>query len=238
LPLVWLIPALGGKVVPVQVRLALGLTLSGLCLPLLAEHVPEGPGLLWTLVAAREVLVGFVMGFVCACWFRAAEAAGWLTDVFRGAGWAEHASPIEGRRSSPLAALMLFLAVLIFLEIGGVRHVALALAKSYEAIPLRASFGVSPDAAATAVILASAKLIESALGLCAPVLVSTLLADLVMGVIGRAVPQISLSPLGAPLKALLAIGVVLLGLGGLVGAMEGSLGDFLTLVGSATGLVR
>jgi len=189
-------------------------------------------------MVAREVLVGFVMGFVCACWFRAAEAAGWLMDVFRGSGWADHASPVERAKSSPLATLMLFLAVLIFLEIGGLRHLALALANSYEAIPLGGKLAVSPHAVTTAVILASAKLIESALGLCAPVLVSMLLADLVMGAVGRAVPQVALSPLGAPVKALLAIGVMLLGLGGLVGAMKGELGSYLILVGTATGLVR
>jgi flagellar biosynthesis protein FliR len=238
LPLVWLIPAFGGPTIPVQVRLALGLALSGICLPLLSAHTPDQPGLLWILVAVREVMVGFVMGFVCACWFRAAEAAGWLIDVFRGTGWGDQPSPVDGGRSSPMATLMLFLAVLIFLEIGGIRHVALALAQSYEAIPLGVRFGGAPHAMATAVILASAKLIESALGLCAPVMVSMLLADLVVGMLGRAVPQIPLFPLGAPLKALLAIGVMLLGLGGLVGAMKGGLAEFLNLVGTATGLIR
>jgi flagellar biosynthesis protein FliR len=234
LPLVWLIPAFGGPAIPVQVRLGLGLALSGLCLPLLSGHVPGGSPLLWTLVAAREVLVGFVMGFACACWFRAAQAAGRLTDRLRGFDWADGRSPVGDGRSSPLAALMLFLAVLIFLEIGGIRQVALALARSYEAIPLGADVRVPVQAMATAAILASAKLIESALGLCAPVLVALVLADVVLGAIGRAVPQIPVCSLGMPLKALLGVGVVLLGIGGIEAALQGSLAGFLTVVRAAT----
>jgi flagellar biosynthesis protein FliR len=233
MPIAWLIPAFGGPALPVQVRLALGLALSGLCLPLLSGHPPEAPGPLWPLLVARELVVGLVMGLACACWFRASEAAGRLVDAFRGAGSTDALSPVAGERSSPLASLMLLLAVLVFLEIGGVRHVALALERSYEAIPLSAQPGAPSGAMAAAVVLASGKLIESALGLCAPVLVSLVLADLLLGAIGRAVPQIPVQSLGVPLKALLGVGAVLLGLGGIEAALRGSLAGFLTLARAA-----
>ena len=42
LPMVWLIPAFGGPRIPVQMRLALGLGLSGLCLPLLSGRAAAG----------------------------------------------------------------------------------------------------------------------------------------------------------------------------------------------------
>jgi flagellar biosynthesis protein FliR len=86
---------------------------------------------------------------------------------------------------------------------------------------------------AAAVVLASAKLIESALGLSAPVLVSLVLADLLVGAIGRAAPQMPIQSLGVPLKALLGVGVVLLSLGGIEVALRGSLAGFLTLARAA-----
>ena len=233
MPIVWLIPAFGGPTIPVQVRLALGLALSGLCLPLLSGHAPEVSAPLWPVLAAREVVVGIVMGLACACWFRASEAAGRLVDAFRGVGWVDGLSPVGGERSSPLASLMLLLAVFVFLEIGGIRHVALALAQSYQAIPLSAQPGAPSHAMAAAVVLASGKLIESALGLSAPVLVSLVLADLLLGAIGRAAPQMPIQSVGVPLKALLGVGVVLLGLGGIEVALRGSLAGFLTLARAA-----
>ncbi len=238
LPLVWLVPAFGGPAVPVQARLALGVALAGLCVPTLSGHLPTGLGLLWTVLLAREVLVGFAMGFICACWFRAAEAAGRLTDVLRGADFAGVISPASGGRSSPFAALMLFVAVIVFLELGGIGQLAMALAHSYEAIPLTAGLRLEaqPHAAATAAVMASARLFEATLGLCAPIVVSLLLADLALGFMGRAVPQMSIYSLGAPLKALLAIGVFLLGLGGIHAAMQRSLGGFLAILRAATHL--
>jgi type III secretory pathway component EscT len=238
LPLVWLIPAFSGPAVPVGVRLALGIALSGLCLPALSGRVPEEPAVSWILLAAREVLVGCVMGFICACWFRGAEVAGRLVDLLRGADLAVMVTPTGRGRSSPFAALMLLIAVVIFFEIGGPGHLCVALTRSYEAVPLAApAFGVANSwSIVVAVILASAKLFEAALGLCAPVVVSLLLADLVMGLLGRAVPQIPADSLVGPLKALLGVGVVLLGLGSIGAAMRGSLGGFFALLRAAMGV--
>jgi len=233
LPLVWLLPAFGGPTVSRQLRLGFGGALSGLCLPILAAQMPVGGGFAGSLLVAREVLVGVVMGFVCACWFRAAEAAGSVVDVLCGFDFvAAGPSEKDGRRG-PFAGVMLLFAIVVFLEIGGIGHVTLALARSYDAIPVAGSLSVTSaaHAAAAAVLVASAKLIEAALGLCAPVLVALVLADLVLGVIGRAIQQLPIHVLGNPLKTLLGIGVLLLGLGGIRAALQGSLADFVALMG-------
>ena len=119
IPIAWSIPAFGGPSLPGQVRLAMGIGLSLLCLPALAgSPLAEGVVLPWLLVA-REVMVGLVMAFVCACLFRAAEAAGHLTDVLRGAGMEEVPAPDGSARSSPLGALMMLLAAIVFFEESG-----------------------------------------------------------------------------------------------------------------------
>jgi flagellar biosynthetic protein FliR len=174
------------------------------------------------------------MGFVVACLFRAAEAAGRLTDVLRGTNLAEALSPLSGERSSPLGSLFLLLAVVVFLEIGGLGYLAAALARSYEAIPLAASVQ-SPHAqkAALLVMAASAKLIESALALAAPALVAMLIADLVLGALGRAAPSLPVFFVGMPAKALLGVGMVLLGVGTLDGALTAGFRGFLVLLDRA-----
>jgi flagellar biosynthesis protein FliR len=235
IPIVWSIPAFGGPRLPKQIRVVMGIGLSFLCLPVLAGSPPSGGAVLLGLLVAREVVVGVVMGFVCACLFRAAEAAGQFTDVLRGANMAEVISPASGARSSPLGALMLLLSVVAFFEIGGLGHLTSALVRSYEAIPLSAPtrFAGSPYAMAMVAIAASAKLIESTIGLCAPAIVALLLADILLGIVGRALPQIPLYFVGMPLKALLGVGAVLLGLGGLDMALQSGFRGFFDLLGVA-----
>jgi flagellar biosynthesis protein FliR len=231
-PLVWLVPAFGGATLPAQIRLALGLALATLCLPLIAGGVPAAGSALWVLFLLREIGVGVVMGLVVACMFRAVEAAGRLTDIVRGANLAEVISPLSESRSSPLGNLLLLLAVVIFLEMGGIGYLATALARSYEAVPLAAPAltPASLQKVTFVVIAASGKLIEAGVGLAAPALISLLLADLVLGTLGRAVPQIPLYFVGMPAKALLGVGAILVGLATLDGAITASFRGFVGLL--------
>jgi flagellar biosynthesis protein FliR len=89
------------------------------------------------------------------------------------------------------------------------------------------------QAAATAAIRASAKLIESAISLSAPFLVAALLADLALGLVGRTVPQLFLVSAGAPLKSVVVVGVLLLGLGGMQSGLQGILQTFLGIFRTA-----
>jgi type III secretory pathway component EscT len=74
------------------------------CACLSWPEAADGGAVPWVLLVAREVMVGVVMGFVGACMFRAAEAAGQFTDVLRGASMAEVLSPTGEGKSSPLGA--------------------------------------------------------------------------------------------------------------------------------------
>jgi type III secretion protein SpaR/YscT/HrcT len=235
-PLVWLIPAFGGPSLPARVRLALGFALASLCLPLLEGRVPSGGPVLWVVLALRESGVGLVMGFVAACMFRAVEAAGRLTDVLRGANLAEVIAPEQGSHGSPLGDLLLLLAVVVFLELGGAGYLATALARSYEAVPFGAPGPASLHAAVLLVIAASAKLIEAALALAAPAVVALLLADLALGGLGRAVPQVPLYFVGMPAKALLGVGAMLAGLASMDSVLTVGFRGFLGLLERATRL--
>jgi type III secretion protein SpaR/YscT/HrcT len=240
LPIVWMIPAFGGKNVPTQVRMGLGLALAAVCLPQVILGMPRSGGpLFWILLLAREGLVGFTVGFVGASIFRAAEGAGRLIDTLRGANMAEVLSPVSEERSSPLGDIFTLLVTVIFLELGGLPLVTAAMARSYEAVPL--DFRAVPSSlasAATLVIVTSAKLLEATLALAAPAVVALLLADLVLGAVARMAPQIPVYFVGMPLKALAGVGIVLVGLGGLQTALYGSFDGWLGLVERAFGAWR
>lgn len=225
-PIAWLVPAFGGPRLAPSFRILLGGLLALLCLPAVsasggATAAGGGGALLgpveWALVLARELLVGATVGFCVAAMFQAAEAAGRLADVARGANLAEVLSPLSEERTSPTGDLYLLVALVVFFELGGLRALATALGRSYEAVPLTVASGASAlgavRPAAALIVACVAKLLESAVGLAAPVLVALWMADVVLGVVGRAVPHLPIAFAALPAKALLGLGVVLLGMG-------------------------
>ena len=239
LPVAWMVPAFGGASVPAPIRTGLGLGLAVLCLPRLAGHVPEVGPALWILLLVRELAVGLTLGFVASLIFRAAEGAGRLSDIFRGANLAEVISPVSGGASSPLGELTLLLAIVIFLELGGLGHLAVALGRSYDAVPVAATATPAQlGRVAGLVLAASAQMLEAALGLAAPALVALVLADLVLGVIGRAAPQLPVYFVGMPVKALLGVGAVLVGVASLDAALVGGFRGWAALLEKAVAVWR
>jgi flagellar biosynthesis protein FliR len=115
-----------------------------------------------------------------------------------------------------------------------------ALGRSYEAIPLGEQVQLAGRSHTMAIvaIMASAKLLEAAIGLCAPAIVALLLADIVLGIVGRAVPQLPLYFVGMPLKALMGVGALLLSLAGLDIALQSGFRGFWDLLGTVSHLGR
>jgi len=238
-PLVWMVGPLGGVRLPAPARIGLSMLLAGLAGPLLltsaaAAGLAAVPAARLALLLSRELLVGLVLGLVASAAFRAAEVAGHLGDTLRGANLAEVLDPTSGERGSPLAVLYVLIATLVFFQIGGVPRLVEALLASYRVLPIGGGLGVtSTRGAATLVTVVSARVIASGIGLAAPVLVALWLADLSLGLTARAVPQLPVYFLGLPLKGLLAIGLVLLGLGALQAALAGDLAGWVSLLGRA-----
>ncbi|HVU52336.1 MAG TPA: flagellar biosynthetic protein FliR, partial [Polyangia bacterium] len=93
-PVTWLVAPLGGAHFPAPARIAFGLLLAGLAAPALgaaadAAGLAHAGAALIGLVLAREILVGLGIGLVVSFLFHAAEGAGRLVDVLRGASMAE-----------------------------------------------------------------------------------------------------------------------------------------------------
>ena len=232
-PVIWLVAPLGGPRLPATVRVGFALLLALVASPVLLASqnlLPSASGaaladvsvLRLAVLIGREVLVGLCLGLVGSAAFRAAEIAGRLADTLRGANVAEVLVPTAEERSSPLGALYLLLATVVFFQIGGVPRLVEALMHSYEALPIGGGLGAAPASrAALLVAAASAKLIASGLALAAPVVVAVWLTDLALGLVARAAPQVPVYFVGLPLKGLLAIGIVLVGLGALEAALAG-----------------
>lgn len=244
LPVLWLVAPLGGPRLPATVRVGFALLLALVAAPALVatagvSALADVSAVRFALLLAREIVVGLCLALVASAAFRAAEIAGRLGDTLRGANVAEILVPTAEERASPLGVLYLMLATIVFFQIGGVPRLVEALLSSYQTLPIAGGLG-EPAArrAAWVVAIASARLIASGVALAAPVIVALWLTDLALGLIARAAPSVPVYFLGLPLKGLLAIGVVLLGLGMLQGALAGGFASWLQLFAQAVAALR
>jgi len=204
-PLVAIAPFFGDRL-PAAVRLPLGLALA-VAVGSLDVPAPQAGPLLALALILKELAVGATLGFVASLFFHAAEAAGRIADMAGG---------LVG-----LATLYRLLAVVVFFAIGGHRVFVAALARSYQVLPVGEFPGDSGIAGVSALaIRLTAEMLAVALGLCAPVLCATLLADMAAGLLGRFTPDLGQAILALPGRAVATIGVGAAGLLVLVRALS------------------
>lgn len=197
LPLVALAPFLGAQL-PTSVRLALAWGLGVALWPLATPPAEAGP-LLLTALVLKEAAVGAAIGFVASLVFGAAHAAGRLVET---------AGNVAG-----LASAYRMLAVVLFFALGGHRLALTALWRSYQVIPIDAFPAIGAlGPAAWLLTRLTADLIAVALGLAAPVLAATLLADLFVSLGARFAPEVAAAVLALPVRAVAALGTLALGL--------------------------
>jgi flagellar biosynthesis protein FliR len=218
-PIVWLAPIFGGRLLPAPARitLVLGLALV-LAPPAEGGQLQVGLALLGAL--AVEALIGLSLGLLSSLPFELARAGGHLVDVARGASFAEVMAPGLADRATPIGDV-LYLALLVALTAaGGDRLFILALADGFAALPPGAPIALAGGAAMAGSLLdATSALLSTALVLAAPPVIVALLADVVLGVVGRVVPQLPLFFLGMPLKTVLGLLLVAFALGPMLAAL-------------------
>lgn len=201
-----LLPAFGEQVVPVRVRLALALAFTAVVAPAVMPGLPHAAELGMGMFAS-ETLSGLALGFALRLFVHALQIAGAiiaqatsLAQVFAGAG--PEPLPAVGHL---LIMSGLALAVAAGLHIRAAEYLIL----SYDVFPA----GRMPAASEIAGwgLERIARAFALGFSLAAPFTIASLLYNLAIGVINRAMPQLMVSFVGAP--ALTAGGLVLLALG-------------------------
>ena len=87
MPMIQLTPFLGGKIIPIEIKMGLGVLLTILMWPLARAQVgPDMPitAVPFILLMVKEILIGFIIGFINAHIFYVVDMAGRLIDTSRG----------------------------------------------------------------------------------------------------------------------------------------------------------
>lgn len=206
-------PIVASAGIPVRVKVFLVLSLAAAVSPV----VPAGWQLssdvtLATLgqIMVTETLIGASIGFIASIPIVAMQLGGMLMGMQMGLGLAQIFDPINGENSGVIDQLLFYFAISVFLALGGLDVMFLAIVGTFETVPLG---GMTLHAAPVELI---ARLMNSgfdlALRVSAPVVAIMILETVASGVLMKTIPQINILTVGFAIK-------IIAGLAGLIGAM-------------------
>jgi flagellar biosynthesis protein FliR len=212
-------PIYGNKDVPMQVRVLLAAALSLVILPLQGFAVARFGSLPhYALMLGVEAAIGACLGLGVLILLHGMTLAGELIAQSSGLGIAEVYDPAIEENVPLFSRLMFLSAVTIFLCIGGHRMVMAGLLDTFQAIP--PGSGELPTSLADGFTTLVGQSFSLGVRVAAPVVTSLLLATLILGLIGRTLPQLNIFALGFGLNSLLALAALALSFGAAVWAFQ------------------
>jgi flagellar biosynthetic protein FliR len=195
-------PPFRSTVIPVRIRVALSVALAFVVAPQLApDHADLTTAALVGAVIA-QVAVGLALGFVVMLMLAGIQAAGHIIDVLAGFGLASIYDPMSGAASSPFGRLYELLATVLLFAINGHIVIVGGFLRSFDAIP-----ATSLDLGAFAELLTDglSDMFVAAVQIALPLGAALFVADIALGLLGKAAPRINVLVLGLGAKALIAL---------------------------------
>ncbi len=217
--LAWLFvcPPFSNRAIPRQVRVGFAAALGLVSAPdLMGRDLPtDAVGLVGAVLG--QVLIGAAMGFCTVLLFSALQAAGSLIDLLGGFEMAQFFDPMSGSGAAVFGRFYNLVALTVLFAANGHILLARGFLASFEAVP---GTELSLDAISHIGIAALGRLLVAAVQIAAPLLAALFIAEVAMGVISRAAPQMNALVLGLPVKALATITLVGISLVSIPGAVD------------------
>jgi len=189
-------PFYGALNIPVKIRGLLALALAAILTPL-QIHVPVvAPPSFGAMVPllGEELLIGVCLGLGAQLLFSAAQVAGQLAGQLGGMQMAETLNPTSGA-NSPLFAQLLDMTTLgVFVALGGPGQLLSALLVTFQRVPPGQAELPTHFIHYYVALLASG--FELGIRLGAPMILSLLLSMILLGLIGRTLPQLNVLQVG------------------------------------------
>ncbi len=214
-------PIFGTPIMPAPIKILTAVAISILVFPVVQWSGVETSldSLMIISLVVREIFIGLCIGFLARMFLHAMAISGEIISVSMGLSSTQLFNPSTGENSTTINQFQVMLISLLFLAING-HHLFLgAVVKSFELVPLSDSlielsgFQSMGDVVHTIMAIG--------VKLAAPVMISVMLMNVVMGIIGRAVPQINVLITALPLNILVGFLVMIVSLPIVFNQVEG-----------------
>ena len=196
-------PFFGSVAIPARVKTVLVLALTALLYPMVSSKIPQMSISHWPMMAFSELMIGVAFGVVTNIVFDGVQMAGQVLSVQMGYSLVNILDPQTQVESTVVATFHQTIAMLIFLRLNVHLLILRALARSFDYLPPASGRIGAPF---TSYLLhAGSAVFSIGIQIAAPVLSATLLADIALGLLGKASPQLPLMLLGPAIKSILGL---------------------------------
>lgn len=206
-PIFMIVPVLNTSVLAnMQIRNAIIFAMIAGLWPVLGTEGPDlGTDLLaYAALILKEVVVGMSVGFVLALPFWIFNAMGSYIDIARGASMGSMLDMTSGQESTEVEHFVGFCVCVVYLELGGFTLILETLIGSYQQIGLHQQVRVNFDQIASFLSL----IFGQGFVLAAPVLLTLLMLEALLGLLSRFTPQLSAFSVAMTVKTSLALCVL------------------------------
>ncbi len=201
-------PALTDSMIPGITRRAVIVALGFVVFPMVLAQMPAGEPDVWqcSVVAVKEVAIGFLIGFFSAIPFWVAENVGNFIDNQRGATMGEVYSPMNGAQVSSTGVFFTQVVSTLFFVGGAIFVLLTAIYASFDIWPVFGGsfFKMTPEAPRVALGTVD-DLLRTTVVISAPVILVMFLATLGLGFVNRTAPQLNVFFLSMPVKSALGL---------------------------------
>lgn len=174
-------------------------------------------------MAVREAVIGALMGMLGRIFFFVFQIAGELASLAMGLSSAQIFNPTLGGQSTAIEQFHVAFATLFYLAVNG-HHLLLAgLVDSFRLVPLTSELLHTSEFKNMSLIIS--EIVSIGLRLSAPVMISILVVNVVLGIVGKTVPQMNVLVTSFPINILIGFTILILTLP----LMMDQVGDLLEL---------
>lgn len=200
-------PIIGTRSVPVRVRISIAVAITIVIFPIIPAVPDIDPiSLQGTLISIQQVIIGIGMGLSMRVIFIALELAGQAIGQLMGLMMASMVDPLNGNQVPIIGQLYLLLASLLFLVVDGHLMMVRVLAESFTSMPIGTT-GLSSNGA-WEVLIWTGRIINTAVLIALPALVSLLIVNLSFGVMTRSAPSLNIFAVGFPVMIILGVIII------------------------------
>lgn len=219
--LIILMPVLGYRLVPVQVKTGLIALIAMLIYPVVSTTLPQIPvsPLAFMPVATQEIFIAAMLAMVAQLIFAAAQFAGQVMGYQMGLAIANVFDPATSAQISIIGQFAQVLAMLVWIAAGAHNAFLFALSDSFYLLPIGQPLDFSGFSSLNDM---AAGMFELALRLVAPMLLLLFFLYVALGLLSRAVPQIQVFFVSFPLTVGVGFLAFALALPGIVSLMHDS----------------
>ncbi len=200
-------PFFGSVAIPSRVKAILVLSITVLLFPTVGHNLAASTLATWPFMVFMEFLIGVGMGIATNVVFEAAQMAGQVLGVQMGYSLVNILDPQTQVDTTVVSLFYQSIVMLLFLRMDVHYWLLRAIGNSFLYMPVGTMHLSSLFT--MAIVKTVGQIFGLGIQIAAPVLSATLVADIVLGLLGKASPQLPLMLLGPSIKSLLGISILI-----------------------------